>query len=463
MTPAPGARRSTRPTDDPVHLFAAMAARHDRCFWLDGGAGRPWTGNRSVLGWLDDQDTSLSYDASRREVTRLVGDDSQIVGTDMFEVLEAEIEAGGGDGLWVGFFGYASRPDLPARVQPSQVPGSRVPGSRVPDAVWMHARNVRVMEHPVAAAPTRPAPPPRAGVVVPDSYAAAFARVQEHLHAGNTYEVNLTHRIEVAADVMPVDVYLRLRALNPAPYAGFIQHRGTCLLSSSPERYATIDAAGAIETRPIKGTTPRGATPDEDERFRRILESDGKFQAENLMIVDLLRNDLGTVCKAGTVQVPDLMTVESYSSVHQLVSTVRGQLREDVTTVSALRELFPPGSMTGAPKRRTMEVIEEVEATPRGVYSGAFGWISPDGRADLGVIIRSLTTAGDGQWQLGVGGGITVQSDMTEEYAESIWKAERLLASMGSPSGQQGFSVTNEPGASHRGRSTAQPGGLSRS
>ena len=148
------------------------------------------------------------------------------------------------------------------------------------------------------------------------------------------------------------------------------------------------------------------------------------------MIVDLLRNDLSMVCEVGSVEVPALMQVESYESVHQLVSTVRGRLREDVSTIAALRALFPAGSMTGAPKLRTMQVIEEVEATPRGAYAGAFGWISGDGPADLGVVIRSLMTDGSGTWTIGTGGGITVRSDVGEEWDESRWKAERLLATL---------------------------------
>ena len=182
-----------------------------------------------------------------------------------------------------------------------------------------------------------------------------------------------------------------------------------------------------LETKPIKGTTPRADDPAEDERQRQELATHPKFRAENLMIVDLLRNDLSMVCEAGTVEVPVLMEVESYPAVHQLVSTVRGRLRDDVSTPAALRALFPAGSMTGAPKLRTMEIIEEVEEGPRGPYSGAFGWVSGNGCADLGVVIRSLMTTGDGSYTLGTGGGITVQSDATEEYAESRWKAERLL------------------------------------
>ena len=185
---------------------------------------------------------------------------------------------------------------------------------------------------------------------------------------------------------------------------------------------------GWVETKPIKGTTPRGRTAVEDDRLRRLLATDPKFRAENLMIVDLLRNDLSMVCEPGTVTVPTLMDVESYATVHQLVSTVRGRLRPGTGTVEALRSLFPAGSMTGAPKLRTMAIIEAVESSPRGVYAGAFGWVGADGRADLGVVIRSLVGRRDGagwRYLLGTGGGITVRSEVAEEYAETRWKADR--------------------------------------
>nr|WP_232523427.1 anthranilate synthase component I family protein [Nocardioides sp. MAH-18] len=291
-----------------------------------------------------------------------------------------------------------------------------------------------MFEHERPAVEVRGVPATSLGRALPESYAEAFAEVQEQLHAGNTYEVNLTYRVETTSDTDPVTAYLRLRELNPAPYAGFLQHdlpgaRGW-LLSSSPERYALITADRTLETKPIKGTTARGATPEEDDRTRAHLASDPRFRAENLMIVDLLRNDLSLVCEPGTVTVPVLMDVESYETVHQLVSTVRGRLRDDVTTIDALRALFPAGSMTGAPKLRTMQVIEDVEDSPRGPYAGAFGWVSADGRADLGVVIRSLMTAGDGRWLLGTGGGITVRSGVDDEYAESRWKADRLLGAL---------------------------------
>jgi para-aminobenzoate synthetase len=404
---------------DPASVFAAVAASMQRCFWLDGGGAREWSGRRSLVGWLDPEDTSITYDAASREVVRHRDGRAEVVGDDVFEVLEREVAAGG---QWFGYFGYACRPDLPARL-----------GSPVPDAVWMRPRHVRVFEHP-SGARQRGATAPVAPLIDREAYASAFTRVQDHLHAGNSYEVNLTYRVTAECDDSPLDVYLRLRELNPAPYAGFLQHdvpgARSWLLSSSPERYATIGPDRVLETKPIKGTTPRGATPAQDEDLRTQLANTPKYRAENLMIVDLLRNDVATVCDPGTVEVPTLMAVESYETVHQLVSTVRGRLRDDVSTVGALRALFPAGSMTGAPKLRTMKIIEEVETSPRGVYAGAFGWLAADGRADLGVTIRSLITAGDGRWTLGTGGGITVDSAMADELAESTWKAARLLQAL---------------------------------
>jgi para-aminobenzoate synthetase len=403
---------------DPVPIFVDLAARHDRCFWLDGGGSRAWSGRRSILGWLDDSDVSLAYSATSGEVLRHADGASTVVGTDIFDALEAEMAGDGPEVHWVGYLGYASRPDLPASVDPEDP---------MPTAVWMRTSNIHVVDHEPRAASVVEELGPGDPEPVPPKYRAAFETVQEQLHAGNSYEVNLTYRVDVHSDLDPVTAYLRLRELNPAPYAGFLQHHGSWLLSSSPERYATIDRHRTIVTKPIKGTTPRGGSAEEDEALRDRLASDPKFRAENLMIVDLLRNDLGMVCEPGSVEVPVLMDVESYESVHQLVSTVRGRLRDEVSTVGALRALFPAGSMTGAPKLRTMEVIRSVESTPRGVYAGAFGWVSGDGRADLGVVIRSLTTDGSGRWRLGTGGGITVRSQVDEEYAESRWKAERLL------------------------------------
>ncbi|HLN79306.1 MAG TPA: aminodeoxychorismate synthase component I [Nocardioidaceae bacterium] len=412
---------------DPVSAFRDIARAHDRMFWLDGGGSRDWSGRRSILGWLEPDDVSLTYDATSREVWRLAAGERTLVGDDIFTVLGEEVDRDGGDpGIsWVGWFGYACRPDLPARKGDATT-------RDVPDAVWMRSPHQVVFGHDATAPssgpplPTTPETDAPAGVSRA-SYDGWFARVQEQLHLGNTYEVNLTYRESVESDIVPADAYLRLRQLNPAPYAAHLQHQGVSVLSSSPERFATIDRNRWVETKPIKGTTPRGSTAEEDDAHRDALRTDPRYRAENLMIVDLLRNDLSMVCEPGTVTVPVLMDVESYPSVHQLVSTVRGHLRDDVTTVEALRAMFPAGSMTGAPKLRTMQVIADVETTPRGVYSGALGWIGGDGRADLGVVIRTLV-AHHGRYTLGTGGGVTVRSDAASEYDESRWKAARLLA-----------------------------------
>ncbi len=429
-----------------VEAFREAAAAHQRCFWLDGGGAREWSGRQSLIGILEPDDVSLTYSRRTGEVTRHVDGESEVVGDDVFAVLEDELAAGSHRDQWFGYFGYACRADLPAE-----------PSEDVPDAVWMRPSRVRLFEHRAGSPVDRgnrnlarevsraqfQLPRSTGETAPPAEYAEAFGTVQEHLHAGNSYEVNLTYRRAQASGLDPVTAYLRLRELNPAPYAGFLQHdvpgAEAWLLSASPERYALVtrdegddgeDGHLTLETKPIKGTTPRGDDLLSDEEQRVLLATDPKYRAENLMIVDLLRNDLSMVCVPGTVEVPTLMEVESYATVHQLVSTVRGRLRDDVGTVPALRALFPAGSMTGAPKLRTMQIIDEVEATPRGAYAGAFGWIAADGRADLGVVIRSLTTTGDGTYRLGTGGGITVHSDVAEEFAESSWKAERSLRAL---------------------------------
>ena len=412
---------------DPVEAFRDVAAGHARMFWLDGGGSREWSGRRSLIGWLGDDDVSLTYDAAARVVHRHTGGGREVVGDDIFDALTDEMARDDGDPevSWVGYLGYACRPDLRALVAAG---GTR---NRVPDAMWMRVRNPLVFDHPELSgrevAIAAPAPDRWVGF---EEYAGWFDRVQQQLRLGNSYEVNLTYRQRVASVTDPVEAYLRLRDINPAPYAGFLQHHGVTVLSSSPERFATIDRHRWVETKPIKGTTQRGATPEDDDANRERLRTDPRYRAENLMIVDLLRNDLSMVCEPGTVTVPALMGVESYPSVHQLVSTIRGHLRPGVGTIDALRALFPAGSMTGAPKLRTMQVIADVETTPRGVYAGALGWVSGDGRADLGVVIRTLVGLPGGGYLLGTGGGITVRSDATSEYDETLWKVARLLTAL---------------------------------
>jgi para-aminobenzoate synthetase len=243
---------------------------------------------------------------------------------------------------------------------------------------------------------------------------------------GESYEVCLTNLIDFSFEEPPFELYCVMRSLTPAPHAGYFRVGDFHLVSSSPERFLSVDRNGRAEAKPIKGTRPRGRTEDDDRKQAEELRANEKDRAENLMIVDLLRNDLGQVCTIGSVHVPKLFDIETYSHVHQLVSTIRGQLKPGVSAVECVRAVFPGGSMTGAPKKRTMEIIDRLEEGPRGVYSGAFGWFGLSGACDLNIVIRSVPIDRGHAW-IGVGGAITALSDPNEEFAETIVKARGVV------------------------------------
>jgi para-aminobenzoate synthetase component 1 len=259
-----------------------------------------------------------------------------------------------------------------------------------------------------------------------DAYAKAVLRIQERIAAGDLYQANLTHRLALERAGDPWRIYTELRRINPAPFAAFLETGELAVVGSSPERFLRVAPDGAIESRPIKGTRPRGATPAEDERLRAALAASEKDRAENVMIVDLVRNDLGRVCQTGSVEVPALFAIEDYATVFQMVSTVRGRLRPGLGVFDALRAAFPPGSMTGAPKRAAMRLLAELEPVRRGVYSGALGWLDARGGAELAVVIRTLLCRGGRAW-LHVGGGVVLDSDPEGEWAEALDKARALL------------------------------------
>ncbi|HEV3385880.1 MAG TPA: aminodeoxychorismate synthase component I [Gemmata sp.] len=259
-------------------------------------------------------------------------------------------------------------------------------------------------------------------------YEAAVRKTIDYIHAGDCFQVNLSQRLLAPLQEHPLALYGRLRKLNPAPFAAYFNLGDFQVLCASPERFFHL-SNGEVETRPIKGTRPRGKTSAEDEAFRADLSKNPKDRAENVMIVDLLRNDLGKVCEYGSVQVPQVCEVESFQYVHHLVSTVRGKIRSGLGPLDLITAAFPGGSVTGAPKVRAMEIIAELEPTARGPYCGCLGWIGFDGSADMNILIRTFT-AGRGWVQFPVGGGIVADSDPAREYEETLHKAAGLLQAL---------------------------------
>jgi para-aminobenzoate synthetase component I len=259
-------------------------------------------------------------------------------------------------------------------------------------------------------------------------FQAAIQRGIDYVHAGDCFQVNLSQRLLARTNLPPLDLYGRLRERNPAPFSGYFDLGEAILLSASPERFARVDA-GDVETRPIKGTRPRGRTPDEDQWQAQELLRSRKDRAENVMIIDLLRNDLGRVCAYGSIRVPAVCRLESYQYVHHLVSEVRGRLRPGLGPVDLLRAAFPGGSVTGAPKVRAMQIIAELEPTVRGPYCGSLAYLGFDGSMDANILIRTFTLA-HGWLQFPVGGGIVADSTPEAEYAETLHKAQGLLRAL---------------------------------
>ena len=259
-----------------------------------------------------------------------------------------------------------------------------------------------------------------------DEYATAFRRVQEHIRVGDCYQVNLTQRFEARAEGDPWTAYLKLREINPAPFAAYLDFPDGRVLCSSPELFLRV-VGDHVETKPIKGTRPRGADDARDRALAAALSTSAKDRAENVMIVDLLRNDLGKTCVPGSVRATKLFDVESFASVHQLVSTIEGRLSPGKDALDLLEGCFPGGSITGAPKVRAMQIIEALEPQRRGVYCGAIGYVGYDGNLSLNIAIRTLVQHGDSIYAW-AGGGVVADSNVDAEYQESLDKAAALLA-----------------------------------
>jgi len=262
----------------------------------------------------------------------------------------------------------------------------------------------------------------------PEEYIKAVDRVREYIAAGDVFQVNLSQRFEADLKITPYELYKRLRMVNPAPFASYLNFQGVTIVSASPERFLKVHG-DLVETRPIKGTRPRGREPVEDERLAQELTHSTKDRAENVMIVDLERNDLGRVCRYGTVKVTELAILETFPTIFHLTSTVVGRLRRGKSNIDLLKATFPGGSITGAPKVRAMEIIDELEPTKRSVYTGSIGYISFNEDMDINIVIRTFLIK-EGKAYFQVGGGIIYDSDSEAEYMETLDKAKALIQAL---------------------------------
>ena len=319
-----------------------------------------------------------------------------------------------------------------ARTNAAQAASELAYASETPLATSSQIRNRSARKRSAQRAAgerSRTGVPARRDPICEAGYTKAIERAREEIAAGNLYQACLTRRLERDFRGDAWALHLALRRRNPAPFACFFELPEAAIVGSSPERFLGIDGEGRVESRPIKGTRRRGGDPVEDARERCALLASAKDRAENLMIVDLVRNDLGRVCELGSVEVPELMAVEDYASVFHLVSTVQGRLRRGCDALDALSAAFPPGSMTGAPKLAAMRLLDHLEPVRRGVYSGAIGYLDARGGADLAVVIRTIVLARDRAY-LHAGGGIVADSEPHAEWLETLAKARPLLEAL---------------------------------
>jgi len=483
-------RRLEEPVD-PERAFVELYGESGNAFWLDSSrAGE--SGRFSFMG--DDGGplgATVSYDVGRSEVRIERGGEVELRRESIFDYLaheldtpppsarELDLPALDGPELpfefrcgFAGWLGYELK---------AECGGDAAHESPLPDAFFVFADRMLAFDHAtghthvlalaeqgdraeaerwldrtearLAALPRSPTGRnvrsgrtfrPVGGEVEPrlvrsrERYLEEIEQCGRLLAEGETYEVCLTNAVradlgdsgEGGCGPDPLQLYRALRRANPAPYASYVRCGDVAVLSSSPERFLRVGGDRRVEARPIKGTSRRGETPAEGARLAERLRTDEKSRAENLMIADLLRNDLGSVCEVGTVHVPSLMGVETYETVHQLVTTVRGLLREGLGPLDCVRACFPPGSMTGAPKRRTMEIIDRLEGEARGPYSGAIGWFGLGGACDLSVAIRTIVLDGSSA-RIGAGGAIVALSDPEREYEEMLLKASATAPALG--------------------------------
>jgi para-aminobenzoate synthetase len=487
--PATGYRAQVRVLDHAVDTetaFTRLFAASPVAFWLDSARAEPGLARFSLMGDAAGQlaEVVLYRVGEQAVVVREAGGRAVRIPGTIFSYLDRELARRRIDapelpfdfsGGYVGYFGYELK---------AECGSPNVHRAETPDAAWIFPGRMVVVDHdqrrtyllalsdgsPEAesgaldwlsravsllrtAGPGKPVLTGAPVGVPPDVMERLLARdrarylddiaiCQRKLRQGESYEICLTNTARIAASAGDdYSFYRRLRRVNAAPYGAYLRFDDFAVACSSPERFLRVDRNGTVESKPIKGTAPRGNTPAEDILLRDELATSAKTRAENLMIVDLVRNDLGRVCEVGSVHVPRFMVTETYATVHQLVSAVRGRLRADVSVIDCVRACFPGGSMTGAPKLRTMEIIDSLETEARGVYSGAIGFLGCNRTADLNIVIRTAVLA-DGECRIGAGGAIVLDSDPVAEYDEMALKVMATLRACGQAP-QQLVSITH--------------------
>jgi para-aminobenzoate synthetase len=456
-------RRKLETWYDPEQVFVNLIGDKPIAFWLDSSGAEPALARFSFMGTNDGPLSRLvSYHTGSQQLTIADATGTYQIQESIFDYLDRELRhlSCHADDLpfdfncgFVGYFGYELKAESGSDlVHPSPLPdatfllcdrliafdhqerscylvslvarGSTAVADDWFNTIEQHLRQLQPLsplqyenlDGPICFYLDRPY----------EIYIDNIEQCRRHIYNGESYEICLTNQIQTTTVPEPLTLYRTLRRINPAPYAALLRFNTLSVLSSSPERFLRIERDGSVESKPIKGTLRRGTTPAEDAALSESLRTDAKSRAENLMIVDLLRNDLGSVCDIGSISVPKLMDVETYQTVHQLVSTIRGHLRPDLRPIDCIRKAFPGGSMTGAPKIRTMKIIDDLEQAPRGIYSGAIGFLGLNNTSDLNIVIRTIVMTPTSA-RIGVGGAIVALSDPEAEFDETLLKARALI------------------------------------
>lgn len=484
------------PWHDPEQVFLSLFANKKYTFWLDNNKTENNKNHYSYMGWVDGKlNKKIKYTISNHTLTITKNNKTKKLRKNIFDYLKEELAKWQGIatdlpcdfiGGFVGYLGYEMQTECATQV-PLKYDVKQFYKAQFPDAYFFFidkflafdhknkylylvtlSKNKEEASHWLSATKNllsnQSSPSPLKKSWLPEGrrqkevlyskeltftltrnhqqYLKDIRTCQKYLIRGDAYQICLTNQITAKIKTNWLELFRVLRKTNPAPFSAYMNFGDFALLSSSPEQFLKISRKGDVIAKPMKGTVKRGKTPKEDKQLAQNLGQTKKDYAENIMIVDLVRNDLGKVCVIGSVKVTMPLAVETYATVHQLVSTITGKLRTGVTAIDLIQACFPGGSMTGAPKLRTMKIISEIEKEPRGIYSGTFGFLSLNGTANFAMTIRTII-ATKNKLSFGTGGAILTDSIPQKEYNEIILKAEALMRTIAKTTEAKNYKITN--------------------